>query len=95
MADTELSKHPADSLEATLSLVVCSVSEHTSFMLTMTAQRDRQILSGCPFPGRQATRHCESSDISGIPAANLRFHDALDDIEVEIVSCQSLTSRAV
>ncbi|KAL8982805.1 MAG: hypothetical protein Q9177_005162 [Variospora cf. flavescens] len=78
MADTELSKHPADSLEATLSLVL---KETGKFFRAARSQDARQL------------GIAKAAISQAIPAANLRFHDALDDIEVEIIRAKSVFER--
>ncbi|KAI4192555.1 MAG: hypothetical protein LQ348_003118 [Seirophora lacunosa] len=78
MADTELSKHVADPLEDTLSLVL---KETGRFFRAARSQDARQL-----GIAKAAISHA-------IPAANLKFHDALDDIEVEIIRAKSVFER--
>ncbi|KAL8958255.1 MAG: hypothetical protein Q9193_004652 [Seirophora villosa] len=78
MADTELSKHVADSLEDTLSLVL---KETGRFFRAARSQDARQL-----GIAKAAISHA-------VPAANLKFHDALDDIEVEIIRAKSVFER--
>ncbi|KAL8857597.1 MAG: hypothetical protein Q9178_005925 [Gyalolechia marmorata] len=78
MADTGPLQHPVDSLEPTLALVL---KETGKFFRATQSNDSRQI-------GLARTAISQA-----IPAANLRFHDALDDIETEIIKAKSVFER--
>ncbi|KAL8727236.1 MAG: hypothetical protein Q9166_006200 [cf. Caloplaca sp. 2 TL-2023] len=78
MADTEPPKHPVDLLEPTLALVL---KETGKFFLASHSSDSRQV------------GLAKIAISQAIPAANLRFHDALDDIETEIIRAKSVFER--
>ncbi|KAI4153407.1 MAG: hypothetical protein L6R39_001587, partial [Caloplaca ligustica] len=69
MANTEPPKHPADSLEDTFADVLKEIGK---FFRASQSHDSRRL--GIAKAAISQT----------IPAANLRFHDALDDLEIEI-----------
>ncbi|KAL8788928.1 MAG: hypothetical protein Q9213_001451 [Squamulea squamosa] len=79
MGDKGLLQHPVDSLEPTLALV--QLKETGKFFRASQSGNSRYI-------GLAKTVISQS-----IPAANLKFHDALDDIETEIIRAKSVFER--
>ncbi|KAL8768036.1 MAG: hypothetical protein Q9194_005822, partial [Teloschistes cf. exilis] len=71
MADTETTKHTTDSLESTLAVVL---KETGKYFRAARSHDARQI------------GMAKAAIAQVIPAANLKFHEALDEIEIEIVS---------
>ncbi|KAI4118638.1 MAG: hypothetical protein LQ338_007369 [Usnochroma carphineum] len=78
MADTGPRKHAAESLEDTLALVL---KETGKFFRASQSQNSRQLSIA------------KAAISQTIPAANLRFHNALDNIEVEIIRAKSVFER--
>ncbi|KAI4180966.1 MAG: hypothetical protein LQ346_006878 [Caloplaca aetnensis] len=70
MADMEQSKHPADSLEDTLAVVL---------------KQTGKFFRASQFQDSRRLAIAKASLTQTIPAANNRFHKALDDIEIQIV----------
>ncbi|KAL8745238.1 MAG: hypothetical protein Q9184_007901 [Pyrenodesmia sp. 2 TL-2023] len=78
MADREHSKHPADLLEDTLAFVL---KETGKFFRASQSQDSRQLAIA------------KAAITQTIPAANNRFHKALDDIEIQIIKAKSVFER--
>ncbi|KAL8705432.1 MAG: hypothetical protein Q9201_001456 [Fulgogasparrea decipioides] len=79
MADTsEPPKHPVDALEPTLALVL---KETGKFFRASQSSDSRQI------------GIAKAAIAQTIPAANQRFHETLDEIEIEIIRAKSVFER--
>ncbi|KAL8685506.1 MAG: hypothetical protein Q9224_005788 [Gallowayella concinna] len=78
MADTESPKHPVDSLDSTLAIVL----KETGKFFHASQSND---------PGQAAL--ARTAIFQTIPAANLRFHVALDKIETDIIRAKSVFER--
>ncbi|KAL8896641.1 MAG: hypothetical protein Q9207_007616 [Kuettlingeria erythrocarpa] len=74
----EQSKHPADSLEDTLAVVL---KETGKFFRAFQFHDSKQLAIA------------KASFTQNIPAANNRFHKALDDIEIQIIKAKSVFER--
>ncbi|KAI4170619.1 MAG: hypothetical protein LQ343_004851 [Gyalolechia ehrenbergii] len=78
MADAEATRHPTDSMEAVLALVL---KETGKFFRASQSGDSRQISAA------------KAAISQTIPAANNNFHEALDDIEIEIIKAKSVFER--
>ncbi|KAL8923897.1 MAG: hypothetical protein Q9208_004333 [Pyrenodesmia sp. 3 TL-2023] len=78
MTDMEHPKHSADSLEDTLGFVL---KETGKFFRASQSQDSRQVAIA------------KAAIAQTIPAANNRFHKALDDIEIQIIKAKAVFER--
>ncbi|KAI4098467.1 MAG: hypothetical protein L6R37_006485 [Teloschistes peruensis] len=78
MADTETTKHTTDSLESTLAVVL---KETGKYFRAARSHDARQI------------GMAKAAIAQVIPAANLKFHEALDEIEIEILRAKAVFDR--